>query len=490
MGGGIVTSSCVMLSIFILVLIPLSCRCDAMAAQWPWTYLFPDDDNSTESSPVADSEMESMVSVGNDHSYVNYNDIYHPWSDWSTCTHRCRQHRIRHCSSRTDCGRNRLKEVRSCFTGHCASHSNDSRGGAGPQRVRAADTSDHHYSDWSEWSPCTRTCVQRRFKECVRPSQCDGDIISEQRECAPSNSACERMTSSSVNRVIKPVTVTVAPELPESDEPLECGLMRNSTGVNTRIYGGRQSVAGRWPWQVALLNRWKEHYCGGVLIAPSYVLTAAHCVKKRMFAVLGEHDLYEREGNERYHRVAAAVSHPRYDEEIVDNDVALLRLASPARRSPPVCLPARRLTLPTGTPCVVLGWGKEHERRPEAASVLHEAEVPLVARRDCEKEYRRYHVSANMLCAGYKDGHADSCSGDSGGPLLCAAEGRWRVYGITSFGRGCGLDGRFGVYAKVSNFVEWIQLAMQADGDGDGSGRVSARGIRKFLSSLTDFFAF
>ena len=58
-----------------------------------------------------------------------------------------------------------------------------------------------------------------------------------------------------------------------------------------RIIGGREATRGHWPWQVAILNKYKEVFCGGTLIAPGWVLTAAHCVRKHLYVRVGEHDL-------------------------------------------------------------------------------------------------------------------------------------------------------------------------------------------------------
>ena len=62
--------------------------------------------------------------------------------------------------------------------------------------------------------------------------------------------------------------------------------------------GGRESQHGKWPWQVAILNKYREPFCGGTIVAPGWVLTAAHCVRKHLFVRLGEHDLDVNEVNE------------------------------------------------------------------------------------------------------------------------------------------------------------------------------------------------
>lgn len=82
--------------------------------------------------------------------------------------------------------------------------------------------------------------------------------------------------------------------------------------------------------------------------------------------------------------------------------------------------------------------------------------VPVVPWSVCRDAYRHATVTKNMFCAGDGRGKSDSCQGDSGGPLLCSHEGRWQIHGLISWGDGCATRGSYGIYTKVSNYIEWI----------------------------------
>ena len=91
-------------------------------------------------------------------------------------------------------------------------------------------------------------------------------------------------------------------------------------------------------------------------------------------------------------------------------------------------------------------------------------QVPIVSNEECKETYKKYNLTKNMFCAGYKEGRIDSCTGDSGGPLLCRAKGgRWTILGITSFGKGCGQKGYYGIYAKVPNYTSWIRSTISVE---------------------------
>lgn len=230
-----------------------------------------------------------------------------------------------------------------------------------------------------------------------------------------------------------------------------------------RIIGGRPAPPGKWPWQVAVLNRYKEAFCGGTLVSLRWVVTAAHCVRKRLFVRLGEHDLLLQNRGEVEMRVTEAVIHPRYDPDTVVNDVAMLRLPFPARPDlghSIACLPPAHQPLPPHTSCVILGWGKKRATDVHGTRILHEAQVSTIQQSVCRRSYWQYAITENMVCAGR--GRRDSCAGDSGGPLLCRDRNmRYVLQGITSFGDGCGKRGKYGIYTRTSGYVKWIRDIME-----------------------------
>ncbi|KAK7864783.1 hypothetical protein R5R35_012276 [Gryllus longicercus] len=271
-----------------------------------------------------------------------------------------------------------------------------------------------------------------------------------------------------------------------------------------RIVGGNASDLYAYPWIARLGYRRNNaqpgarlsYNCAGTLIAERYVLTAAHCVVRRTSQVvsvrLGEYntatpiDCKELQFQPQRQAclpppidvdVQHIVTHPDYNRATSYHDIALLQLAWPVdfvreEFVRPVCLPAaadlQNFAL-DGKKLVAAGWGTADLKTGQGSEVLLDVVVPAVGLQQCQEAYRRIKTSRvlmpQQLCAGGEKGR-DSCTGDSGGPLmreaLVAGEAKTVQFGVVSFGpRSCGTAGVPGVYTRVGHYMQWILDTMR-----------------------------
>uniref|UniRef100_A0A3P9AXW8 Zgc:100868 n=1 Tax=Maylandia zebra TaxID=106582 RepID=A0A3P9AXW8_9CICH len=168
--------------------------------------------------------------------------------------------------------------------------------------------------------------------------------------------------------------------------------------------------------------------------------------------------------------VTQIIKHPNYNSQTFNNDVCLLQLSSPVNFSSyisPVCLAASDSIFYSGVNSWVTGWGSIGSGVPlPSPQNLMEVEVPVVGNRQCNCNNGVGRITDNMICAGLSAGGKDSCQGDSGGPMVSKQNGRWIQAGVVSFGEGCALPNRPGVYARVSQYQTWINSKISSNQPG------------------------
>ncbi|XP_031563420.1 uncharacterized protein LOC116298966 isoform X2 [Actinia tenebrosa] len=256
----------------------------------------------------------------------------------------------------------------------------------------------------------------------------------------------------------------------------ECG--RPGFNTRARIIGGRRADRGAHPWQVMLWNKLdKRHFCGGTLITDRWLVTAAHCVHAKLLFPsnikirLGKHVRTRTERNEQSMNADMIKIHPNYNamDRTYDSDIALVRTSKKVIFTDyiqPICLPTKEQDfqlMRVNTSGVISGWGSRKVFR-DSARRLYEAGVPIVSTSACKASHPAYIITPNMFCAGQKNSSlGDACQGDSGGPFSVNSPlpskrnvKRHVLLGVISWGDGCGHYGKYGVYTRVTNFVDWI----------------------------------
>jgi transmembrane serine protease 3 len=237
-----------------------------------------------------------------------------------------------------------------------------------------------------------------------------------------------------------------------------------------RIVGGVEARPGSHPWIVSLQQG--SHFCGGTLIRvhptkdeTDFVVTAAHCVydgTSGLTVSAGAHDLYRPTSSQQTVRAIRTIYHPQYDPDTTANDIAIIKLEKPIKFSStvqPACLPAVGEVVPDNVQATVAGWGLTREGGADTSNILMQVGVPTIGNHDCDSQYRSQRIKidqSQMLCAGYKQGGKDACQGDSGGPFVVKGNNGYVLQGVVSFGVGCARPGLPGVYARVSNYISWI----------------------------------
>ena len=238
----------------------------------------------------------------------------------------------------------------------------------------------------------------------------------------------------------------------------------NNIFAQAEIVGGEDANIQDYPYQAALLSTggWSYAYCGASIINEYWILTAAHCVEGESASNtgvrVGNSASYAQGGTT--YDAAEIITHPNYNGNTMNNDIALIRLEDPITfnnyTQPVVLMCDQQVELGVEDPgemSWITGWG-EDEGTANNPNQLQVVSVPITT----TSNYGNNQIDPDMIMAGYSDGGYDSCQGDSGGPMVVlAADGETFLQcGIVSWGYGCAEAGYPGVYARVSYFIDWI----------------------------------
>lgn len=239
------------------------------------------------------------------------------------------------------------------------------------------------------------------------------------------------------------------------------------------VVGGHPAHTALAPWAVALASRERfggarsGQFCGGVVVGPTTVLTAAHCMSRDVLGVdwrevgdlrviIGRDDLRGSGGVEMAPRWVWV--NPSYDQVDRAGDVAVLTLAQPLPRIYGVAMAAEGdAAYQPGARAAVYGWG-DTRGNGSYASTLRATRLQVLPDMTCEDAYpggaEGEYRSDSMMCAGLPDGGRDACQGDSGGPLIA----RGKLVGLVSWGSGCAEPGRPGVYTRISAVLSQVTV--------------------------------
>lgn len=242
---------------------------------------------------------------------------------------------------------------------------------------------------------------------------------------------------------------------------LVAGLYMSSESFHTEIIGGREVQPHSRPFMASIQYRGK-HICGGVLIHPQWVLTAAHCYSRghSPTVVLGAHSLSKNEPMKQTFEIKEFIPFSGFkSQDLRTNDIMLIKLRTAAELNKHVQLLHLRSKnyIRDGTKCQVTGWGSTKPDVLTTSDTLQEVTVTIISRKRCNSQSYYNHkpvITKDMICAGDARGQKDSCKGDSGGPLICKGV----FHALVSGGYKCGISNKPGVYTLLTKkYQTWIK---------------------------------
>ncbi|KAM5264394.1 granzyme K [Ctenodactylus gundi] len=239
---------------------------------------------------------------------------------------------------------------------------------------------------------------------------------------------------------------------------LVAGVYMISECFTMEIIGGREVPPHSRPFMASIQSQ-GQHLCGGALIHPQWVLTAAHCHSwlkgHSLTVVLGAHSLSENEPSKQTFEIKKFIPFSRFTSD----DIMLVKLHSPTKLNKDVQLlhPTFKHYIRNGMKCQVTGWGATNPDVLDNSDTLREVTVTVISRKFCNSQSYYNHnptITKDMICAGGARGQKDSCQGDSGGPLVC----RGVFHALVSRGYKCGIPNKPGIYTLLTKkYQDWIK---------------------------------
>ncbi|XP_054868385.1 transmembrane protease serine 2-like isoform X1 [Amphiprion ocellaris] len=249
----------------------------------------------------------------------------------------------------------------------------------------------------------------------------------------------------------------------------DCGSGINSSSASRSSLASVES----WPWQVSLQVA-GVHRCGGAIISPYWIVTAAHCVVRTSSPTdwsvyAGIVDRLNTLFNPAY-SVSRIIVHESFNILTRKNDVALMRLSRPlditaSSNIGPVCLPNVGLNVTVPQSYWITRF--DRSRNGDSGSVqLMEAQVSVVDTAECNSSIAyNGKISQDMFCAGETEAGARMCHADTGGPLVTLRDGLWWLIGDSIWGEHCTGQNKPGVYGNVTSYLDWIYRQMKKHQD-------------------------
>ncbi|XP_033018369.1 acrosin-like [Lacerta agilis] len=263
-----------------------------------------------------------------------------------------------------------------------------------------------------------------------------------------------------------------------------CGRRPLAGSHNLRVVGGSNVLPGTWPWMVSFQKTTYKGYfsfCGGSLISPRWVLSAAHCFQKpkdipHITLSIGANRISKPGPDAQRRRIKRLVNHKFYEQFLNDtyskihNDISLVELNEPVNCTDyiqPACLPDNSVVVSLLSHCYVSGFGIMNVKTKKMPDIMQEGPVDIIPKTTCSSPDWWYdYILEENICAGKMERGIATCKGDSGGPLMCREQRseRYWVVGITSWGPPfCGEANKPAVYTSTQFYLDWIRKNTNED---------------------------